>query len=64
MSLHRSTSHPCLWTPLPQAPASPCDRYKHACCSHRGDVYVLGGRSTHCLRDLWSYSVGRWSGLA
>ncbi|CAL8376440.1 unnamed protein product, partial [Gadus morhua 'NCC'] len=60
-----SRSSPCLWTPLPQAEASPCDRYKHACCTYQGDVYVLGGRSTHCLRDFWSYSVVRneWTQL-
>ncbi|CAL8240729.1 unnamed protein product [Merluccius merluccius] len=61
-----SRSSPCLWTPLPQGAASPCDRYKHACCSHQGAVFVLGGRSTAlCLRDFWSYSVVRnqWTQL-
>ncbi|KAJ3593657.1 hypothetical protein NHX12_005991 [Muraenolepis orangiensis] len=54
-----SRSSPCLWTALPQDAASPCARSKHACCTHRGHVYVLGGRGTaRCLRDLWSYSAG------
>ncbi|KAL6101109.1 uncharacterized protein ACO6RY_08110 [Pungitius sinensis] len=48
---------PCLWTRLPQSSRSPCDRYKHACCSHDGNVYVLGGRDNSGLRDFWRYSV-------
>uniref|UniRef100_A0A3P8WCU2 Si:dkey-3d4.3 n=1 Tax=Cynoglossus semilaevis TaxID=244447 RepID=A0A3P8WCU2_CYNSE len=47
----------CLWTLLPSGAPSPCDRYKHACCSSEGHVYVLGGRGSGCLRDLWRYSV-------
>lgn len=50
-------SNPCLWTPLPQSSPCPQDRYKHACCSHNGNVYVLGGRDNSCLRDFWKYSV-------
>ncbi|XP_044072542.1 actin-fragmin kinase isoform X3 [Siniperca chuatsi] len=52
-----SQSSPCLWTRLPQSSRSPCDRYKHACCSYDGNVYVLGGRASSCLRDFWRYSV-------
>ncbi|XP_062257816.1 ras guanine nucleotide exchange factor F [Platichthys flesus] len=52
-----SQSGPCLWTQLPQSSRSPCDRYKHACCSHDGHVYILGGRDNSCLRDFWRYSV-------
>lgn len=52
-------SGPCLWTLLPSGAPSPCDRYKHACCSSEGHVYVLGGRGSGCLRDLWRYSVGK-----
>ncbi|XP_068184783.1 rab9 effector protein with kelch motifs [Antennarius striatus] len=56
---------PCLWTPLPQGPGSPSDRYKHACCSCDGHVYVLGGRASGCLGDLWRYSVvcNEWAEL-
>lgn len=50
---------PCLWTQLPQSSRAPGDRYKHACCSFHGHVYVLGGRDSSCLRDLWRYSVGK-----
>ncbi|KAM8749486.1 kelch domain-containing protein 1 isoform 1-T2 [Acanthopagrus schlegelii] len=48
---------PCLWTQLPQSSQSPCDRYKHACCSYDGNVYILGGRDNGCLGDFWRYSV-------
>ncbi|XP_044072541.1 actin-fragmin kinase isoform X2 [Siniperca chuatsi] len=54
-----SQSSPCLWTRLPQSSRSPCDRYKHACCSYDGNVYVLGGRASSCLRDFWRYSVAK-----
>lgn len=50
---------PCLWTQLPQSSRSPCDRYKHACCSYDGSVYIMGGRGSSCLRDFWRYSVGK-----
>lgn len=50
---------PSLWTQLPQSSRAPRDRYKHACCSSDGHVYVLGGRDSGCLRDLWRYSVGK-----
>ncbi|XP_067372182.1 uncharacterized protein klhdc3l isoform X2 [Channa argus] len=46
-----------LWTQPPQSGPSPCDRYKHACCSYDGSVYILGGRDNRCLRDFWRYSV-------
>ncbi|XP_072253924.1 uncharacterized protein klhdc3l [Leuresthes tenuis] len=52
-----SQSNPCLWRQLPQSSRSPCDRYKHACCSFGGNVYVLGGRKNDSLRDFWKYSV-------
>ncbi|KAK9538120.1 hypothetical protein VZT92_005675 [Zoarces viviparus] len=52
-----SQSSPCLWTRLPQSSRSPGDRYKHACCSHDGSVYILGGRDSGGLRDFWRYSV-------
>ncbi|XP_028249666.1 leucine-zipper-like transcriptional regulator 1 homolog [Parambassis ranga] len=60
-----SQSNPCLWTPLPQSCKSPSDRYKHACCSYGGYVYVLGGRENSCLRDFWKYSVvcNEWTQL-
>lgn len=54
-----SQRSPCLWTRLPQSSRSPRDRYKHACCSHDGHVYVLGGRDNSGLRDFWRYSVGK-----
>ncbi|MED6254047.1 hypothetical protein ATANTOWER_013552 [Ataeniobius toweri] len=50
-------SNPSLWTPLPQSSLCPCARYKHACCSSNGNVYVLGGRDSSCLGDFWKYSV-------
>ncbi|XP_047457938.1 ras guanine nucleotide exchange factor F [Mugil cephalus] len=52
-----SQSDPCLWTQLLQGSQSPCDRYKHACCSYGSNVYILGGRENSCLRDFWKYSV-------
>uniref|UniRef100_UPI0037E71BD5 kelch domain-containing protein 3 n=1 Tax=Semicossyphus pulcher TaxID=241346 RepID=UPI0037E71BD5 len=60
-----SQSSPCLWTRLPQSSPSPCDRYKHACCSYDGHVYILGGRENSCLRDFWRYSVvcNEWTEL-
>ncbi|XP_056280332.1 uncharacterized protein si:dkey-3d4.3 isoform X3 [Pseudoliparis swirei] len=60
-----SQSSPCLWTRLPQSSRSPCDRYKHACCSHDGNVYILGGRNSSGLGDFWRYSVVRndWTEL-
>lgn len=54
-----SLSSPSLWTPLPQNHLSPCDRYKHACCSYGGHVYVLGGRESSGVGDFWKYSVGK-----
>ncbi|XP_003962221.1 leucine-zipper-like transcriptional regulator 1 homolog [Takifugu rubripes] len=56
---------PSLWTQLPQSSRAPRDRYKHACCSSDGHVYVLGGRDSSCLRDLWRYSVvcNEWTEL-
>ncbi|XP_078796108.1 inhibin beta B chain-like isoform X3 [Oryzias latipes] len=61
-----SDGSPCLWRPLPQSSRAPRDRSKHACCSYRGDVFVLGGRDSGCLRDFWKYSVVRneWTELA
>ncbi|XP_041806805.1 actin-fragmin kinase [Chelmon rostratus] len=60
-----SQSNPCLWTQLPQSSRSPHDRYKHACCSYDGYVYILGGRHNSCLRDFWRYSVvcNEWTEL-
>ncbi|XP_070694476.1 rab9 effector protein with kelch motifs [Pempheris klunzingeri] len=60
-----SQSNPCLWTRLPQSSRSPRDRYKHACCSYDGNVYILGGRDNSCLRDFWRYSVvcNEWTEL-
>lgn len=54
-----SENGPALWTPLPQSSQSPRDRYKHACCSCDGHVYMLGGRDGSCSRDFWRYSVGK-----
>ncbi|XP_022609645.1 ras guanine nucleotide exchange factor F-like isoform X1 [Seriola dumerili] len=61
-----SQSSSCLWTKLPQNSWSPCDRYKHACCSYDGSVYILGGRGSSCLRDFWRYSVvcNEWTELS
>lgn len=58
-------TNPCLWKQLPQSSRSPCDRYKHACCSYDGHVYILGGRESRCLRDFWRYSVvyNEWTEL-
>ncbi|XP_028846091.1 leucine-zipper-like transcriptional regulator 1 homolog isoform X2 [Denticeps clupeoides] len=53
----RSMSRPCLWNQRPQGALSPCNRYKHAACAHRGHVYLLGGRGLSLLKDLWRYSV-------
>ncbi|XP_067114834.1 kelch domain-containing protein 3 isoform X1 [Osmerus mordax] len=60
-----SRRSPSLWSQLPQSCQAPCDRYKHACCSHGGQVYVLGGREKHSLRDFWRYSVvhNQWTEL-
>ncbi|XP_076023912.1 host cell factor [Genypterus blacodes] len=60
-----SQRSPCLWTQLPQNSKSPCDRHKHACCTYDGNVYVLGGRDNHSLRDLWRYRVvcNEWTQL-
>ncbi|CAI5656578.1 unnamed protein product [Oreochromis niloticus] len=53
-----SQNNPCLWKQLPlRSSLSPCDRYKHACCSYNANVYVLGGRENSCLRDFWKYNV-------
>ncbi|XP_076119344.1 host cell factor 2 [Alosa pseudoharengus] len=54
-----------LWSLLPQGPPAPGTRYRHACCSHKGDVYLLGGRERMVLRDFWKYSVVRndWTKL-
>uniref|UniRef100_A0A3Q3DV41 Si:dkey-3d4.3 n=1 Tax=Hippocampus comes TaxID=109280 RepID=A0A3Q3DV41_HIPCM len=55
----------CLWSQLPQGIRVPCDRYKHACCSHDGNVYLLGGRDNSTLRDFWRYSVrNEWTELS
>ncbi|KAK1797759.1 hypothetical protein P4O66_008114 [Electrophorus voltai] len=51
----RSSS--CLWTSVPQVSPAPCDRYKHASCVCRGNVYLLGGRERHSLKDFWKYNV-------
>ncbi|XP_061648681.1 ras guanine nucleotide exchange factor F isoform X1 [Phyllopteryx taeniolatus] len=61
-----SQNSPCLWSQLPQSISAPCDRYKHACCSHDGNVYILGGRDNGTLRDFWRYSVVRneWTELS
>ncbi|KAM7407904.1 hypothetical protein PAMA_003592 [Pampus argenteus] len=61
-----SQSSPCLWTRLPQSHQSPCDRYKHACCSYDGSVYILGGRENRLLWDFWRYSVvcNEWTELS
>nr|XP_020462152.1 leucine-zipper-like transcriptional regulator 1 isoform X2 [Monopterus albus] len=63
-----SQSSPALWTQLPPGSSSqsPCDRYKHACCSNDGYVYILGGRDSKCLRDFWRYSVvcNEWTDLS
>nr|XP_020488817.1 ras guanine nucleotide exchange factor F-like [Labrus bergylta] len=61
--MSQSTSS--LWTRLPQSRPSPFDRYKHACCSYDGHVYILGGRANSCLRDFWRYSVvcNEWTEL-
>ncbi|XP_031438228.1 leucine-zipper-like transcriptional regulator 1 homolog isoform X2 [Clupea harengus] len=58
-------SSPSLWTPLPQDSPAPCNRFRHACCSHKGDVYLLGGRENMTLRDFWKYSVvcNEWTEL-
>ncbi|XP_037832121.1 actin-fragmin kinase [Kryptolebias marmoratus] len=60
-----SHSSPCLWTQLPQGRRSPCDRYKHACCSYDGNVYLLGGRERRRVGDFWKYNVVRdeWTEL-
>lgn len=54
-----SENGPALWTQLPQSSQSPRDRYKHACCTCDGRVYILGGRDGSCSRDFWRYSVGK-----
>ncbi|XP_060732269.1 uncharacterized protein si:dkey-3d4.3 isoform X2 [Tachysurus vachellii] len=47
----------CLWTSVPQSSPAPCDRYKHAICAYNGNVYLLGGRWKHSLKDFWKYNV-------
>ncbi|XP_017325806.1 uncharacterized protein si:dkey-3d4.3 isoform X1 [Ictalurus punctatus] len=47
----------CLWTSVPQISPAPCNRYKHAICAYNGNVYLLGGRGKHSLKDFWKYSV-------
>ncbi|XP_061697188.1 ras guanine nucleotide exchange factor F isoform X2 [Syngnathoides biaculeatus] len=61
-----SQNSPCLWSQLPQSISAPCDRYKHACCSYDGNVYILGGRDHSTLRDFWRYSVvqNEWTELS
>ncbi|KAM9802273.1 uncharacterized protein klhdc3l isoform 2-T2 [Syngnathus typhle] len=61
-----SQNNPCLWSQLPQSISAPCDRYKHACCSYEGNVYILGGRDNSTLRDFWRYSVvgNEWTELS
>ncbi|XP_078119124.1 kelch domain-containing protein 3 isoform X2 [Sander vitreus] len=60
-----SHSSPALWTLLLQGSQAPCERYKHACCSYGGHVYILGGRDSSSLRDFWRYSVvcDKWTEL-
>ncbi|XP_069001627.1 kelch domain-containing protein 10 [Embiotoca jacksoni] len=60
-----SHSSPSLWKQLPQSGRSPRDRFRHACCSCNGNVYVLGGRENSCLGDFWKYSVvyNEWTEL-
>jgi len=49
----------CLWTSVPQHCPAPSDRYKHASCAHRENVYLLGGREKCSLvMDFWKYKVG------
>ncbi|XP_063069065.1 kelch domain-containing protein 3 [Engraulis encrasicolus] len=67
MTNRSNSSRAALWTPIPQgAPgATPCNRFQHACCAHRGEVYMLGGRDKMVIRDFWKYSVVRneWTEL-
>ncbi|XP_053327390.1 rab9 effector protein with kelch motifs-like isoform X2 [Spea bombifrons] len=51
--------------PLAPGDDAPCDRFKHACASYDGYVYIHGGRHNGMLGDLWRYSValGRWEEL-
>ncbi|KAM6984969.1 kelch domain-containing protein 3 [Aplochiton taeniatus] len=60
-----SQKSPSLWTQLPQRGQAPRERYKHACCAYGGDVFVLGGRDSQSLRDLWRYSIvlNEWTEL-
>ncbi|XP_077584872.1 leucine-zipper-like transcriptional regulator 1 homolog isoform X1 [Stigmatopora nigra] len=61
-----SQNRPCLWNQLSQSVTAPCDRYKHACCSSDGNIYILAGRNNSTLGDFWSYSVVRnqWTQLS
>ncbi|NXD80366.1 GEFF factor, partial [Halcyon senegalensis] len=52
------TAH-CSWKSAPQKKPSPSDRYKHACVTCRGFVYLYGGRNTTSLKDFWRYDIGK-----
>ncbi|KAI4893214.1 hypothetical protein NFI96_022734 [Prochilodus magdalenae] len=48
-----------LWILMPQYSPAPCDRYKHASCAYRENVYLFGGRNKNPLKDFWKYNVLR-----
>ncbi|XP_062972763.1 rab9 effector protein with kelch motifs-like [Elgaria multicarinata webbii] len=45
------------WKPVLPSKASPCDRFKHACCISSGFLYVHGGRQNTSLSDFWRYKI-------
>ncbi|XP_036446890.1 ras guanine nucleotide exchange factor F [Colossoma macropomum] len=55
--MNQRSSPEVLWISLPQYSPAPCDRFKHASCAYRGNVYVLGGRRKYSLKDFWKYNV-------
>ncbi|XP_062861830.1 uncharacterized protein si:dkey-3d4.3 [Trichomycterus rosablanca] len=65
MSSMTERNSPCLWISVPQVSTAPCNRYKHATCEYRGNVYLLGGRGKHSLKDFWKYNVvcNKWTKL-
>ncbi|KAM8934784.1 leucine-zipper-like transcriptional regulator 1 homolog [Pelodytes ibericus] len=61
----RKESAECVLEPLPQSETVPCDRFKHACASYNGYVYMHGGRQDYSLGDFWRYSIAlnQWERL-
>ncbi|CAH2305087.1 leucine-zipper-like transcriptional regulator 1 [Pelobates cultripes] len=61
----KKESGDCVLEPLLQRGSAPCDRFKHACVSYNGYVYIHGGRRDCTLGDFWRYSISlnQWEQL-